>query len=170
MPPSVRSLHHMAFRCRNSEQTRAFYEDVVGLELAGAYEIEETKTGRPVRALHTFFKMQDGAFVAFFETPEAPFEFRTQHDFDLHIALEVDADEFDHAGRRAQAAGVEVRGPADHGFIRSIYLRDPNGYVVELCRRLDDPAGKSMWSRAAALAVLDRWSRSASPALNEGVS
>jgi catechol-2,3-dioxygenase len=25
-----------------------------------------------------------------------------------------------------------VRGPVDHGFCRSIYFRDPNGYVVEL--------------------------------------
>jgi catechol-2,3-dioxygenase len=25
-----------------------------------------------------------------------------------------------------------VRGPVDHGFVRSIYFRDPNGYVVEL--------------------------------------
>ena len=26
----------------------------------------------------------------------------------------------------------EVRGPVDHGFVRSIYFRDPNGYVIEL--------------------------------------
>ena len=32
----------------------------------------------------------------------------------------------------ARTAGVEVRGPVDHGFCRSIYMRDPNGYVVEL--------------------------------------
>jgi catechol-2,3-dioxygenase len=25
-----------------------------------------------------------------------------------------------------------VRGPVDHGFVRSIYFRDPNGYVIEL--------------------------------------
>ena len=27
---------------------------------------------------------------------------------------------------------MEVRGPVDHGFCRSIYFRDPNGYIVEL--------------------------------------
>jgi catechol-2,3-dioxygenase len=25
-----------------------------------------------------------------------------------------------------------VRGPVDHRFVRSIYFRDPNGYVIEL--------------------------------------
>jgi catechol-2,3-dioxygenase len=33
---------------------------------------------------------------------------------------------------KARAEGIEVRGPVDHGFWRSIYMRDPNGYVVEL--------------------------------------
>jgi catechol-2,3-dioxygenase len=33
---------------------------------------------------------------------------------------------------RGKAEGRETRGISDHGFIRSIYFRDPNGYVVEL--------------------------------------
>ena len=33
---------------------------------------------------------------------------------------------------KAQAEGKEVRGPVDHGFVRSAYFRDPNGYIVEL--------------------------------------
>ena len=34
--------------------------------------------------------------------------------------------------RKGKAEGREVRGPVDHGFVRSIYFRDPNGYVIEL--------------------------------------
>jgi hypothetical protein len=34
--------------------------------------------------------LDDGSFLAFFEAPDMPFEFKQQHDFDLHIALEVD--------------------------------------------------------------------------------
>ena len=34
--------------------------------------------------------------------------------------------------QKAKAEGREVRGPVDHGFVRSIYFRDPNGYVIEL--------------------------------------
>jgi catechol-2,3-dioxygenase len=33
---------------------------------------------------------------------------------------------------KGREQGIEVRGPVDHGFVRSIYFRDPNGYVVEL--------------------------------------
>ena len=29
----IRGLHHNAYRCRDSEQTRRFYEDVIGLPL-----------------------------------------------------------------------------------------------------------------------------------------
>lgn len=35
--------------------------------------------------------MDDGSHLAFFEAPNQPFNFINQHDFDLHIALEVTA-------------------------------------------------------------------------------
>ena len=31
----IRGLHHHACRCRDSEETRKFYEDFLGLKLAG---------------------------------------------------------------------------------------------------------------------------------------
>ncbi|MNC92041.1 hypothetical protein D3C83_83990 [compost metagenome] len=31
--------------------------------------------------------------------------------------------------------GIETRGVSDHGFIHSIYFRDPNGYVIELAAK-----------------------------------
>src|SRR5262245_23208719 len=86
----IKGLHHNAYRCRNSEDTRRFYEDFLGLPLAHTLEISETKTGRATQVLHTFYRLGDGSFLAFFEAPDMPFEFKTQHDFDLHIALEVD--------------------------------------------------------------------------------
>ena len=55
-------------------------------------EIGSTKTGRQTKVLHTFYKMGDGSFLAFFDDPETPFEFKDQRDFDLHIALEVEQD------------------------------------------------------------------------------
>jgi catechol 2,3-dioxygenase-like lactoylglutathione lyase family enzyme len=128
----IKGLHHNAYRCRDSEQTRAFYEDFLGLPLAGALEINETKTGRETRVLHTFFRMGDGSFLAFFDVPDTPFEFKAQHDFDLHIALAVEPWELEAMLDKGKAQGREVRGPVDHGFIRSIYFRDPNGYVIEL--------------------------------------
>ena len=49
----IKGLHHNAYRCRDSEETRRFYEDFIGLPLAGSLDIAETKTGRKTAALHT---------------------------------------------------------------------------------------------------------------------
>ena len=40
----IKGLHHNAYRCRDSEETRAFYEDFLGLPFADALEISTTKT------------------------------------------------------------------------------------------------------------------------------
>ena len=37
----IKGLHHNAYRCRNSEETRAWYEDFLGLKLVSAFEIGE---------------------------------------------------------------------------------------------------------------------------------
>jgi catechol 2,3-dioxygenase-like lactoylglutathione lyase family enzyme len=55
----IKGLHHNAYRCRNSEETRAFYEDFLGLPLSGALAINETKSGRQTKVLHTFFRMDE---------------------------------------------------------------------------------------------------------------
>ena len=128
----IRKLHHNAYRCRDSEETRAFYEDFLGLPLVEALRIGETKTGRATRALHTFYRLDDGSHLAFFETADLPFDFKPQHDFDLHIALEVGAEALAPMLAEGRARGIECRGPSDHGMIDSIYFRDPNGYVIEL--------------------------------------
>lgn len=132
----IKGLHHNAYRCRDSEETRKFYEDFLGLPLAGTLAIGETKTGRATRALHTFYRLGDGSYLAFFEVPDMPFEFKPQHDFDLHIALEVEPDALDKMFAKGKAEGREVRGVSDHKFIRSIYFRDPNGYVIELTAKV----------------------------------
>ena len=128
----IKGLHHNAYRCRDAEETRRFYEDFLGLPLAQAFEIRETKTGRQTNVLHLFFAMDDGSCLAFFEVPGTPFEFKQQNALDLHIALGVEPDVFDNMLQKGEAEGLEVRGPVDHGFVRSIYFRDPNGYVIEL--------------------------------------
>ena len=50
----------------------------------------------------------------------------------MHIALGVEPEIFDAMLEKAKAEGREVRGPVDHRFVRSIYFRDPNGYVIEM--------------------------------------
>ena len=153
----IKGLHHNAYRCRDTEETRAFYEDFLGLPLAGALEIGETKTGRATKALHSFFQMGDGSYLAFFEVPDTPFDFKTQHDYDLHIALEVERSALEAMFAKGKEQGIETRGVSNHGFIDSIYFRDPNGYVIELCTKRDghdeamDPASNGAREK------LQRW-------------
>lgn len=155
----IKGLHHNAYRCRDSEETRQFYEGFLDLPLVKAFEITETKTGRTTRVLHSFYQMDDGSCLAFFEAPDHPFDFKDQHDFDLHIALEVDRETLQDMFARGKAQGIETRGISDHGFIQSIYFRDPNGYVIELAARTgsdDVPLAKA---RSSARQALDAWQR-----------
>ena len=165
----IKGLHHNAYRCRDSEETRRFYEEFLGLPLVGALAIGETKTGREASALHTFFQMDDGSCLAFFEVPDVPFDFRAQHDFDLHIALEVEPDVLKERLEAGRRDGYEVRGPADHGFVESIYFRDPNGYVIELTAKKEGHDRALDPTKNEARAILDRWQKQkASPASTTG--
>jgi catechol 2,3-dioxygenase-like lactoylglutathione lyase family enzyme len=153
----IRKLHHSAYRCRDSEETRRFYEEFLGLRLAGSLQISETKTGRNTAVLHTFYELDDGSYIAFFEDPETPFDFKPQRDFDLHVALEVDAAVLQPMLDKGRAAGIETRGISDHDFIHSIYFRDPNGYVLELTAKMPNHAQSMDPARNEARAILDRW-------------
>ncbi len=133
----IKGLHHNAYRCRDSEETRKFYEEFLGLPLMLSLEIKQTKSGRESQVLHSFYQMEDGSFLAFFEEPDEAFEFKDQRDFDLHIALEVEYDQLLHMMKKGEQASVETRGISDHDFIHSIYFRDPNGYVIELTAKTD---------------------------------
>ncbi len=153
----IKGLHHNAYRCRDSEETRKFYEDFLKLPLVGALDISTTITGREARVLHTFFQMEDGSCLAFFEAPDQPFEFIDQHDFDLHIAVEVDMETLHTMFDKAKAEGREVRGISDHTFIHSIYFRDPNGYVIELTAKVEGQDGALDPAKNRAREVLDTW-------------
>ena len=159
----IKKLHHNAYRCRDSEQTRQFYEDFLGLRLAGTLEIKETKSGRKTNTLHTFYELDDGSYLAFFEAPDMAFEFKNQHDYDLHIALEVDVPTLEQMMARGKARGIETRGISDHGFIHSIYFRDPNGYVIELTAKMPNHAQAMDPATNGARAKLDQWSANKQP-------
>ena len=110
---TIKGLHHNAYRCRDSEETRKFYEDFLGLPLAHTLEIRETKTGRRTDTLHTFYEMDDGSYLAFFEAPDMKFTFKKQKDFDLHIMFGWVASRNGRAdkwrGRTGRGVGLRVK-------------------------------------------------------------
>ncbi len=111
------------------------------------------------RDLHSFYAMDDGSCLAFFEAPDRPFEFKEQHDYDLHIAVEVSRDDLRKMYEKGKQAGIDTRGFADHGFIDSIYFRDPNGYVIELTAKRDHHDEAMDPSKNGARANLDAWQK-----------
>ena len=153
----IKGLHHSAYRHRDSEETRKFYEDFLGLPLAGSLDIRESITGREVKVLHTFYGMDDGSYLAFFEAPGEPFEFKNQRDYDLHIALEVTPDALQEMFEKGKAEGIHTRGVSDHTFLHSIYFRDPNGYVIELTAKTDDHDSHMDPATNNARGILDDW-------------
>jgi len=164
----LKKLHHNAYRCRDSEETRKFYEGFLGLPLACVLPIKETKSGRVTDTLHTFYQLDDGSYLAFFEAPDMPFQFKEQHDYDLHIAIEVAPETLPRMLEEGKTRGIETRGISDHDFIHSIYFRDPNGYVIELTARQLHHESSMVTARERAHAMLDDWQRTKSPSGREG--
>src|ERR1700752_485431 len=153
----IKGLHHNAYRCRDSEETRVFYEDFLGLRLVSAFEIDEGS------GLHTFFEMDDGSCLAFFGAPGKPFDLKGKRAPDLQIALGVEPDTFDSMLQKGKTEGREVRGPVDHGFVRSIYFRDPNGYIIELPARAGTHGEITDPSISNPHETLGRWQAAKSP-------
>lgn len=153
----IKGLHHSANRCRDAEETRAFYEDFLGLPLACSLRRDRTEAGVETPLLHIFFQMRDGSYLAFFELPEVDFEFTEQDPSDLHIALEVGALAMKAIQIKAKAVGLEFHGPAELEALTSIYFRDPNGYVVELTTKKDEHDEVMDPERNDARGILDAW-------------
>ncbi len=162
----LQRLHHNAYRCRDSEETRKFYHDFLGLPLVNAFQISTTKSGRATQTLHSFYQMDDGSCLAFFEAPDMPFEFKPQHDFDLHIALEVTPADLHLMFVKGKQVGIETRGISNHDFIDSVYFRDPNGYVIELTAKRDGHDDILAKARLTADVNLKEWQRTKPAALS----
>ena len=158
----IKGLHHSAYRCRDSEETRKFYEDFLGLRLVNSLDIPDGKIG----VMHTFYQMDDGSCLAFFEAPARPFEFKAQGDFDLHIALEVDEPTLRAMFAKGKEHGIETRGIVDHGMVHSIYFRDPNGYVVELTAKMAGHDAAMNPATNGARQILDKWQAAKSGAVS----
>jgi len=126
-------LHHSACITRDQEATRRFYEDILGMPLVATWK--EVAGGRAY--CHTFFGLADGGALAFFQYEEVPdaamFDAQRQVTPFRHIALECDAETQDGIERRLREAGFgdDAVRMTDHGYCRSLYVKDPNGIQLE---------------------------------------
>jgi catechol 2,3-dioxygenase-like lactoylglutathione lyase family enzyme len=162
-PRPVHGLHHFAWRCRDAEETRHFYEDLLGLPLVHVIKNDHVpSTGEYCPYVHIFFRMRDGSCMAFFDLGDNTASLPSPNTpaWVNHIALRVaDRQDLEAMRQRLLAAGVEVLGITNHDdYIHSIYFFDPNGFRVELTTEVA-PASEVQGFARTAHAELAQWSR-----------
>ena len=139
-PASVQQLHHYAYKAKDAEETRHFYEDILGLPLYHIIQSDYVpSTGEYCPYTHFFFRLKDGSFIAFFDIgdDEAALPSPNTPIWINHISFRVDTvEELENTKARLQACGVEVLGVTDHHIFKSIYFFDPNGIRLELTAQL----------------------------------
>jgi len=136
---AARGFSHVGLSTLDMDATRAFYEDVLGFK-AVRCDTMTVKEGGTIR--HVFFDAGDGQLLAFMEprgVPGIPVEYDAGinrglglPDMFYHFAFEVDSPAALEA-KRAEliAKGVRVTPIVDHEWMHSIYLKDPNGLLLE---------------------------------------
>ena len=159
-PAPIQQLHHYAYRAKDAEETRHFYEDILGLPLFHIIQSDIVpSTGEYCPYTHFFFRLQDGSCIAFFDlgddqaalpSPNTPLWVN-------HISFRVNTvQELEAMKIRLQAEGIEVLGITDHHIFKSIYFFDPNGVRLELTAQLADDAHMQKESTTAH-ATLAAW-------------
>jgi glyoxylase I family protein len=159
-PPPIQQLHHYAYRARDAEETRHFYEDILGLPMYHIIQSDHVpSTGEYCPYTHFFFRLQDGSFIAFFDLgdDEAALPSPNTPLWVNHVAFRVNSvAELDAMKSRLQAHGVDVIGITDHHIFKSIYFFDPNGVRLELSAQVANEF-QMLKESTTAHARLDAW-------------
>lgn len=152
-------LHHHAYVVRDQEATRHFYEDVLGMPLVATWCEQEVVRGKARTYCHTFFALEDGSALAFFQMADEEDyrELVAQVPTSLnHVALAATAEGQAVIEERLSAAGVPYR-VIDHGYCRSLYVLDPDQMALEFAVDSGDVATIAARRRADAHDELRRW-------------
>ena len=130
---ALRGLHHLTAICRDLERTTAFYCDVLGLALVGDVVNDDDPDAR-----HVWFGFDDPeqtALLSFLEYPDmepGQVGIGVTH----HFAFLVDTPEEQETWKEYLAeCGVACSEILDRDGFRSLYLRDPDGHMVEIATR-----------------------------------
>jgi len=158
---TVKGIHHVAYRCKDTRETVDFYRNLLGMEFKLAMaENRVPSTGEPDPYMHVFMDAGRGNVLAFFELPNSPEMGRDENtpEWVQHIAFEVGSfEELMEYKSRLEAAGLDVLGPTNHGIFDSIYFFDPNGHRLELAaNKSTDEQLKRL--KSVADDMVDEWS------------
>ena len=127
-------LHHITLIVADAQRSIAFYRDVLGLGIVRDGSSDDDPDTR-----HVWFGAVDGTpgrLVSVMEYPGLPAGVvgvgSTQH---FALAVET-AEELDVWPGYLAGQGVECSEIFERGGFRSLYLRDPDGHVIEIATRL----------------------------------
>jgi catechol 2,3-dioxygenase-like lactoylglutathione lyase family enzyme len=126
----IQGVHHVTAIAADAERTIAFYRDLLGLGI-----VQDGPSDDDPRARHVWFGTPDGALVSFMEYPQLPRPVvgpGATHHFALAVGS---AEELEGWREYLRGRGVETTDVLERGPFRSLYLRDPDGHVVELATR-----------------------------------
>ncbi|WP_317617763.1 VOC family protein [Pandoraea pnomenusa] len=145
----LHGVDHTARPTWRLRETVEFYRDVLGLPLIHTISARGWGPATHPDFLHFFFDSGNGSTIAFFyylgSTEPASLACRPgraplpdDHVFDAtHTAWLVDTQDALQAWKaRLESRGVTVSAETAHEVIASIYFRDPNGYFIEITRKL----------------------------------
>ena len=152
-------LHHHAYVVDDQEATRAFYEDLLGFPLVATWCEVETVRGKERTYCHTFFELEDGSALAFFQFLDSDDQAEMKLDSRSslnHVALSSTLADQERLRSSLDAAGVGHR-TTDHGYCVSLYVTDPDGLTVEFTTDPENVAEINEWQRSHAHSELQRW-------------
>jgi glyoxylase I family protein len=126
----ISGIHHITLLCADVDRSASFYRDLLGMQL-----VERSHNPDDPNAEHLLFG-PDGAtggtmvtVMAYPDLEEGYVGRGSTH----HFALGVESDDELSAWRDyLRSRGVDVTDVYDRGQFKSIYLRDPDGHLVEI--------------------------------------
>lgn len=129
------------------------------MPLTAMFVEKELINGECVELGHAFYELGDGSALAFFHFADAEkqarFRAREQSLF-IHIALLVEKSTQEEIEQRLIAADYKPF-YLEHGFCRSLYVKDPNGLTVEFTVDHQDAPEIAAEMLSTAHADMRRW-------------
>ena len=125
--PRLGGLHHVTLICGDADRTAGFYRDLLGMRL-----VEQTVNEDDRGARHLLFGDDAGTIITCLEYPDLD-EGRVGRGSTHHFALGVESEEELAAWRDyLRERGVPCTDVMRRAHTQSVYLRDPDGHILEL--------------------------------------
>ena len=131
----ITDADHTNWRVKDIERSLGFYRDVLGLEPFGLEEYE--------RGEHPLVSLRVTPEFILHLRPDPTFEAASTGGYD-HLALVVEGANLDELAEHFTEAGVEIERTSENvvgarGSGKALYVRDPDGYLIELKIYTDEP-------------------------------